>query len=68
MAAQTMILEDGELAKLMRELPTGTHIMTGFGPAGVWLKWDDAQPMPLAVRRLRLMRGIDNENTEGAGI
>ncbi len=64
----TMILKEGDLPKLMHTLPSRTPIHLEFGPAGSWLKWNDEQPMPEAVKLLRLMRGIDNENLEGAGI
>jgi hypothetical protein len=61
-------LDDGELAAIMKATGNYEVIALGFGPAGVWLEWDDTQPMPRAVELLGLMRGVLNENCEGAGI
>ena len=62
---QTIELAEGELATLIRECG---QVDVAFGPGWVGLRWDDSQPMPEAVERLGLMRGVLNENCDGAGI
>lgn len=43
-------------------------ISLAFGPGWTALQWPDDTPMPEAVERLGYMRGVLNENCDGAGI
>lgn len=62
-------LVDGELEKLMEASVEGRfHIDLAFGTGGCALKWNEGQEMPKAVELLGFMRGVLNENTDGAGI
>ena len=54
-----------ELAVLIRESP---QVDLAFGVGGAALRWQGGEPMPDSVRRLCLMRGVLNENCDGAGI
>lgn len=58
-------LGEGELAELIK---TGLHLHCAFGIGGAALIWEPDTPMPEAVRRLGLIRGVLNQNMEGAGI
>lgn len=59
-------ITEQELAKLIEQCGFVTDV--GFGTGGLALVWKAGEPMPAAVRRLGLMRGVLNENCEGAGI
>lgn len=63
-------LVDGELEKLMyASIDGGFAIDTTLGYHGrCSLIWKKGQEMPKAVELLGLMRGVLNENTNGAGI
>ncbi len=39
-----------------------------FGTGGCALRWPDGEPMPWYVEALGMMRGVLNENCDGAGI
>jgi hypothetical protein len=58
-------VDEGELATLIRDCK---FVELAFGVGGCALKWTDGTPMPEAVERLGLMRGVMNENMDGAGI
>jgi hypothetical protein len=58
-------LSEGELAVLVCQ---GHRIECAFGTGGVALIWDREKPIPSSVRALGLMRGVLNENMDGAGI
>lgn len=62
---QTIQVTEDELAELIRSCQT---VSLAFGPGWVGLKYDETLPMTEAVKRLGLMRGVLNENCEGAGI
>ncbi len=55
-----------ELADLIRHASRPLDI--AFGTGGAALRWDTSQPMPWYIERLGLLRGVLNENTNGAGI
>lgn len=62
------ITEDEHVA-LIRDLPPMTVIRTDFGVRGVRLVVDLDNPATYApARMLMAMRGISNENRDGAGI
>ena len=46
----------------------GITIEADFGPSFVALTWDTAKPFPESIKRLMLIRGISNQNMDGAGI
>ncbi len=54
-----------ELSKLIKAVG---YVDCDFGPGWVALAWREGEQMPEAVRRLGLMRGVLNENEDGAGI
>jgi hypothetical protein len=58
------VTED-ELAALLRSVG---YVDLEFGPGWSSLVWRKGEEMPAAVRHLGLMRGVLNENTDGAGI
>jgi hypothetical protein len=58
-------LRDGETEALLSKLG---YVELGFGPRGAWLTWEEGTEMPPAVRELGMMRGVLNENCQGAGI
>ena len=58
-------ISEAELVKLIK---TVGFIDCTFGPGGIALIWKKRTPMPEAVRRLGLMRGVINENCDGTGI
>ena len=58
-------VSEEELADLMRNCEV---VQCTFGPGGVALEWLHGHPMPAAVKRLGLMRGVLNRNTDGDGI
>lgn len=61
-------LSEGESAWLIRTAGNRNPVCFAFGPSGVALEWRAGQPMPDAVRRLGMKRGVLNQNMEGAGI
>lgn len=62
-------LQDGELETLITTLPVRTPVNLKFGPGGVWFEFDEnAAEQPPDVELILRMRGISNENTDGAGI
>lgn len=61
---QQVEVTERELAQLIR---TCVQVDAAFGPGWVALRWEDSQPIPEAVKRLRLMRGVSNEDTASAG-
>lgn len=63
MAIERFPTTEHELAELLRTCKT-VHCVLGTGA----LIWDTSKPMPEAVRQLGLMRGVMNENMDGAGI
>ncbi len=56
-----------ELASLIRR-SIGKPIDIAFGIGGTALKWTKGEKMPWYVKKLGLMRGVMNENMNGAGI
>lgn len=58
-------VSEKELAELIEKV--GLVDLT-FGIGGCALRWVDGQPMPDAVEYLGMMRGVLNENMDGAGI
>lgn len=65
----TFFLSAEELSCLIRKASgEGKYVDTSFGPRGVWLEWETDQEMPWAIEQLLLMRGVLNENMDGAGI
>jgi hypothetical protein len=61
-------VREGETAKLI-EMSTGqSPLALAFGTGGAALIWEAGQPMPWYVEQLGLMRGVLNENMDGAGI
>lgn len=65
MAEQVIQIEEDELVKLIN---SGCVVDAAFGTGGVALTYDDEKPYPDCVRQLLLIRGILNENCDGAGI
>lgn len=63
-------LTEEESVKLLHEATAmpGRHIDLAFGPGGVALRWEKDTPMPWSVEYLGLLRGVLNENCDGAGI
>lgn len=62
--AQYIPVSEKELATLIREC---RQVNVTLGPRSS-LIWREDEPMPEAVERLGYMRGVLNENCEGAGI
>jgi hypothetical protein len=58
-------ITEKETTELIRQ---GLAVNLAFGPGGVALIWEKGTMMPPAVRHLGLMRGVLNENVDGAGI
>jgi hypothetical protein len=63
-----IIMTDAEPAELMHSSPPGHPLSCSFGIGWMALDWDKGQPMPENVRRLGMLRGVLNENMDGAGI
>lgn len=63
MAIEKFPTTEKELAELIRTCDQ-VHCELGTGA----LIWDTSKPMPRAVRQLGLMRGVLNQNMDGAGI
>lgn len=63
----TIELNEGETAELIRR-SNGRVVSLAFGISGCALKWMQGEPPPWAVQELAKMRGVDEENTNGAGI
>ena len=57
-----------ELAQLIRQSVCGRQVNLAFGTGGVALMWKHDDPMPWCVELLGRMRGVLNENCQGAGI
>jgi hypothetical protein len=58
-----------ELTKLLRmNVGQPGPITLEFGPGWTSLEWDTDSPMPPVVRNLLMLRGVLNENCDGAGI
>ena len=58
-----------ELVELMHKgTENGKVLSLAFGPSGAALIWEEGEPMPWYVEQIGLMRGVLNENCEGAGI
>ncbi len=62
---QLIPLREGELAILIREVG---FVDVAFGTGGCALVWRDGESIPKAVEKLGYMRGVLNENCDGAGI
>jgi hypothetical protein len=54
-----------EMVALMERFES---VSFAFGSGGAALKWEKGTPMPDTVRHVGLMRGVLNQNTDGAGI
>ena len=65
MARKLIPVTEKETADLMRKCET---VQLAFGTGGAALVWQEGEPMPPAVRQLGLMRGVLNQNMDGAGI
>jgi hypothetical protein len=63
--SQTIEVTEQELVELIRRFE---RLDLVFGPGWVGLKWEEGEPIPEAVKYLGLMRGVLNENMDGAGI
>lgn len=58
-----------ELTDLIHRSPVGGKALEiVFGVGGAAIEWDGSEPMPWYLEQLGLMRGVLNENCEGAGI
>lgn len=64
-ARHILPVTETELAELIRSCPV---VDLAFGTGGCALTWRAGDATPDAVRMLAQMRGVTNENTEGAGI
>lgn len=60
-------VNDDELTSLLYEA-NGRPVNLAFGVGGAALKVPQGEPLPWYVERLGLMRGVLNENCDGAGI
>lgn len=58
-------LTEAEFVQVMKRT---NEVNATFGPSGAALIWDKSEPMPEAVRQLGLIRGVLNQNMDGAGI
>lgn len=58
-------LREGETVKLIESGDTGE---LAFGPKGVWIEYDEKKELPKNVEFILKLRGVLNENMEGAGI
>lgn len=56
---------DKELAELIHVVGSVDLV---FGPSGVWLEHRDGEPVSEAIQHLGKMRGVTNQNMDGAGI
>lgn len=66
---QRFRVTEAELVKLIHmAADNGMTVSMAFGPGWSDLTWTDGEPMPKAVKCLLMMRGVLNENTDGAGI
>jgi len=65
MGRKLIPITEQEMAKLLRNCGT---VKCAFGTGGAALEWPDGEPMPEAVHQVGLMRGVLNENIDGAGI
>lgn len=57
-----------EAVKLIHHTIGGEHVQFAFGPGWMGLEWEEGTEMSEALKYLLLIRGVTNENTEGAGI
>lgn len=55
-------------AEMVAIMKAHYHLTAAFGTGGVALIWNEDEPMPGCVQYLMLLRGISNENMDGAGI
>ena len=55
-------------AEFNQVLKRTSVVDAAFGPGGAALVWNKSEPMPDAVRQLGLIRGVLNQNMDGAGI
>ena len=58
-------VSEDELVKLIKD---GRMVSLAFGTGGAALEWDTEGPTPWYITAIGLMRGVLNENCEGAGI
>ncbi len=65
MARKLIPVTEKETAELIRSCET---VQLAFGTGGAALVWKEGEQMPPAVRQLGLMRGVLNQNMDGAGI
>jgi hypothetical protein len=65
---ELIVLEESETVALIYEAGIENPLCLSFGPGWVALKNPQDRPMSFAVKKLLAMRGISNENTNGAGI
>lgn len=65
MARKLIPVTEKETSELVRKCGT---VQLAFGTGGAALVWNDGEPMPTAVFHLGLMRGVLNQNMDGAGI
>jgi hypothetical protein len=49
-------------------IKAGMVLEAAFGPGWLALQWDESKPMPEIVKFVLSMRGLLNENMDGAGI
>jgi hypothetical protein len=61
-------VSDSEMVDLIDQSTNGKAVQFAFGTGGAALEFDDEQPLPWYVERLGLLRGVLNQNCEGAGI
>ena len=61
-------VSEEEAIKLIYHTIGGDHVQFAFGPGWMGLEWKEGTEPSEALEHLPLIRGITNENTEGAGI
>ncbi len=60
---------EAELVALTNKtVENGQPLDIAFGTGGCALRWSEGKPMPWYVEALGVMRGVLNENCDGAGI
>jgi hypothetical protein len=58
-------ITEKETIELLRK---GITVDADFGIGWMALRWEEGEPMPRTVREVYSMRGLLNENMDGAGI